>query len=403
MYVSSAPTATCSFCSLLMADDIWPVPKFSDNDLDEFWTRERGCTCPSLTDEADQYPEQLALTPPSEIMSASENYERSITDIAQLAESSRLYLPNLGYDDGASFPQSLFAAAETLPFGRSFDSLRGDHNWLNFAEQYLSGHVKLCDFADKQIRRAIDDNATMTDWSPTSGAHLYHYEQARQRECFRGVTEPEMTEMITGLNSTLATKVIAEGQFVRVMLSARDHSTRMAAFKLWSYAILRLDGASALEEVMNKINGVKFIHSEIAACAVGRSMHAAFKHVTQLHVAMSNAWMYVIDEVFEVRQEVLQGMQYDVAVCGLHPPTHCVTDRVVQKSNRLVVSGGKKSVLTSPPDWESSDDDESESDSDGEIMQNNGEPFVNYGFDCSKDVSYSVGNGNVGVAHMYPS
>jgi len=324
------------------------------------------CTCtfvPTLTDEEEDYSEQYALSPTTD-MSAQSNYVQCVTELAAEAESSRLNVSNLGYEDGAGFNCSLFASGQTRVFGKAGDSLRGDNHWLAFAQSFLDAHSDICDMADKAIQRSLADEVTLFDWTsedPSVTRHFLH--QSQQRSVYRGVNEHQMREIIIGVNIHPEVVVSAEGQMLRCILSARNHTQRVALCSLWGYTILRLGGGGQLEDVVQGVVNMQAVVRQLAGCSVGQGMRAAFSHVQGLHVMLERCWGTIIHDIFDTRELVLQGMQYEVDFCGLHPPEHCIVATMPE-----VVEGinGDPQFAYSPQSMSEGDESEGESEPDSE-------------------------------------
>jgi hypothetical protein len=400
MWNSFSFTETCPICSLCTSPQFLRYHAFDEDGL-PILTHDDivgdSCSCFLLTGWEETYSEQFASTPSHFEMSAHENLERVVREIACDAESTRLVLPSIGFDDSACFPHSLFAAGNTLPFGKSSDSMSNDDHWLNFAAVYASSNARELSHPHAQIQRNILDGATVFDWS-SAADHVWpiRAQQASMSCFYRGVTERQVTDIISGVGFNMDSLVAAEGLFVRCILSASLQPTRLSLVSLWCVVILRLGGSTMLGEVLAHINTIESIGTSIAACGVGTRMQGAFRRSLSQHIQLAKAWGSLVDEVFFVRATILQGMQYDVPMCGLHPPEHCVTNDVGRVEGVGVEPMGANVFAYTPEssdaeEGELSDGEVSEPDSEGDIVQTNGMPFV------GRSDEGKIGNSDVDV------
>jgi hypothetical protein len=293
-----------------------------------FWNPDEddSCLClhgPSLMNE-DYYPEALALTPPPDIMSASGNQESVLADLFESAKATWIQLPSLGYQDGAGWPCSMFDAGQTPVFAGTTHDLSSDKHWILYGKAFLDSYQSEMQIALKTINQHIDDNATTIDWSGRGQiiSEKFAFALRQASSTFAGVSENTMYNIISGLETDIRTLLAAEGQMIRCLLSVSDHAGRSTFFALWCVCILRLRGASLLESALQVFRCIASMVEDFD-CGVGHTMQEAYFRLSNSNRDLGLRWDMLMSEVFKIRGDLLEGTQYDVKVCGFHPPYEC--------------------------------------------------------------------------------
>jgi hypothetical protein len=336
-----------------------------------------------LTEE-DYYPEALALTPTSTTtfdMSASRNERQVLKELEEKCAMSRSAVANIGFMDGAGWPASIFDSAELPVFGGTVYSSASDKHWLMYIKGFVAEHATELSMVYTAVRKAINDEATVIDWSgygqavdPVVVQHL-----RATSHVFKGVTENTMYGIVAGLETDFSVIRDAEGQMVRCILSAATHDVRACLYSVWVACVLRLGCATQLDYCQTIFNTTATLTAQSNECGVDERMSAAYFRASNHQRLLVMRWDLLIEAMFKLRREWLCDIAYDAAVCGRHPPGLCPLScaRSVIPDPRTQCFLGREEVMASPAssctlgsDSESDDESEEEEDAiqDGDIV-----------------------------------
>lgn len=136
-----------------------------------------------------------------------------------------------------------------------------------------------------------------------------------------GMVSPgDLDDLLHGRHRKFVHFVIAEGQFVRIMLTTTNHYRRLVALKVWACLVGRFCGGQSVARVLAVLYRLTNVNSASDSCVPqgAKGITGAFLKCSSSSVVLEQTWHYAMKLVEETRNTYFGAWAYDIPYCAVH-------------------------------------------------------------------------------------